>query len=151
MRITRRGLIGTGAAALAAGAGGAWILRGALARSDLAQLMTPPEAHAAAASGALLLVDIRRPDEWAATGVPEHGAPIDMRAEDFAAQLQAARSGPTQPVGVICARGVRSARLTRRLAEAGIGPIIDIPEGMLGSVAGPGWLARALPVTPYPT
>lgn len=109
--------------------------------------MTPPQALAAAQSGAILLVDIRRPDEWAATGVAAPAIRLDMRRADFIDALDAHRSAPNQPIALICARGVRSARLTRRLLGAGIAPIIDVPEGMLGSSAGPGWLARGLPVT----
>lgn len=116
------------------------------ARAETATIMTPPEALSAAASGAILLVDIRRPDEWQSTGIAEPAVPIDLRDSDFIDQLRAARQSNSQPIAVICARGVRSARMTRRLAEANIGPIIDIPEGMLGSNVGPGWLARGLPV-----
>ncbi len=109
--------------------------------------MTPEEAFAAAAAGEILLVDIRRPDEWNATGLPEHAVPLDMRDEAFLMRVQEARASESQPVALICARGVRSARLTHRLDAAGIGPIIDVPEGMLGSRDGPGWLERGLPVT----
>ena len=49
----------------------------------------------------------------------------------------------------MCARGVRSRRLTARLTEAGFTNIIDVPEGMLGSSAGPGWLKNDLPTTAY--
>ncbi len=117
------------------------------ARLNGAQTMTPQEAFAAAASGEILLVDIRRPDEWETTGLPEHAVPLDMREDTFLAGVRAARLSDNQPVALICARGVRSARLTHRLDAAGIGPIIDVPEGMLGSRDGPGWLERGLPVT----
>ena len=39
--------------------------------------------------------------------------------------------------------------MARRLSEAGFTQIIDVPEGMLGSAAGPGWLALDLPVRTY--
>ena len=115
-------------------------------RSRAATVMTPDEALAAAATGAILLVDIRRPDEWQATGVPEYAVPLDLREPDFVEKIRAARTSATQPVAVICARGVRSARVTKELHGSGISPIVDIPEGMLGSFAGPGWLERGLPV-----
>lgn len=108
--------------------------------------MTPDEALRAAASGDILLVDIRRPDEWQRTGVAPNAVTIDMRDDAFLQQVQAARSSPTQPIALICARGVRSARVTQWLNDAALSPIIDIPEGMLGSRAGPGWLGRGLPV-----
>jgi len=116
-------------------------------RADAAEVMTPPEALAAAEKGAILIVDIRRPDEWQRTGIAQYAVAIDLRDDEFFDRLAAARSSATQPIAVICARGVRSARMTKRLQEAGLGPLIDIPEGMLGSSAGPGWLDRGLPIS----
>ena len=48
-------------------------------------------------------------------------------------------------MALICAGGVRSARLANRLDAAGLGPILDVPEGMEGSAAGPGWIKSGLP------
>ena len=108
------------------------------------------EAYEAARDGRILLVDIRTPQEWRITGIPRGAHPIDMRREDFRAALDDLTGGDrTRPVALICARGVRSARLGNRLADAGYARILDVPEGMLGSRAGPGWLAAGLPVTPY--
>jgi rhodanese-related sulfurtransferase len=109
------------------------------------------EAHAQADDGAVLLVDIRRPDEWRRTGVPEGAVPLDMRRDDFIAAL-AGLTGEdrSRPVALICARGVRSARLATRLSAAGFTQVRDVPEGMLGSAAGPGWLAAGLPVETPP-
>ena len=145
MTLSRRQMLVCGAAA-ALGVGALSLPYIRPPAADGSGVMTPPEALTAAAEGAILLVDIRRPDEWARTGVPLHAVPIDMRRDDFLAQLSQARTSETQPVALICARGVRSARLTQRLDAAGVAPIVDIPEGMLGSTAGPGWLKRGLPV-----
>ncbi len=107
------------------------------------------QAYRAATDGTLTLIDIRRPDEWALTGVGEGAHPLDMRTPDFEAALaRLSGNDPTAPVALICARGVRSSRLAARLADAGFTGIIDVPEGMLGSAAGPGWIARGLPVRP---
>ncbi len=94
----------------------------------------------------MVLVDIRRPDEWARTGVGAGAQPLDMRREDFIAALLRLTGGPDAPVALICARGVRSRHLAVQLAEAGFGDVRDVPEGMLGSGAGPGWLRKGLPV-----
>ncbi len=111
-------------------------------------VLTPPQAAELAQSGEITLIDIRRPDEWDKTGVPAGGHPIDMRRDDFVAALDAlVDADKDSPIALICARGVRSDRLSARLTEAGFTNIIDIPEGMLGSSAGPGWLERGLPVT----
>ncbi|MFD3190639.1 rhodanese-like domain-containing protein [Sedimentitalea sp. HM32M-2] len=104
-----------------------------------------------AARNQVLLIDIRRPDEWRDTGLPRHAHALDMRRDDFGAALTALTAGDrARPIALICARGVRSARLARRLSNAGFDQIINVPEGMLGSPAGPGWLAAGLPVTPVP-
>lgn len=108
------------------------------------------QAHDQAVAGELLLVDIRRPDEWRRTGLGEGAEPLDMRRKDFVAALSALVDGDLdRPVALICARGVRSARLSQRLSAAGFTQIIDVPEGMLGSRAGPGWLASDLPTRRY--
>ena len=112
--------------------------------------MSPGQAYAAAGAGEILLIDIRRPDEWARTGLGEGAIGIDMRREDFEDRLLAAVEGDkTRPVALICARGVRSRRLAGRLSAAGFTQVIDVPEGMLGSGAGPGWLRRNLPIIAY--
>jgi rhodanese-related sulfurtransferase len=108
--------------------------------------LSTPQAHNAALSGAIVLVDIRRPDEWTRTGVGEGAVPISMLGRDFIDQVSAKVGGDhTQPVALICARGVRSRKMTTRLQQAGFTNIIDVPEGMLGSGAGAGWIKRGLP------
>ena len=107
-------------------------------------------AHSQALDGDIVLIDIRRPDEWRKTGVGVGAQPLDMRRKDFVDALAVLIDGDlTTPVALICARGVRSARTSQRLAKAGFTTIIDVPEGMLGSRAGPGWLASDLPTYPY--
>ncbi|MEM9755860.1 MAG: rhodanese-like domain-containing protein [Pseudomonadota bacterium] len=144
-------LIGVPAAALSVAAGGtfAYWHRGSL--PDEVGELTVQEAQARLAADEIWLVDIRRPDEWQATGVASGALLLDMRREDFIDALaQATSADPGRPMAFICARGVRSRRLIRTLDDAGIGPIIDVPEGMLGSPAGPGWIAAGLPVVQPP-
>lgn len=109
--------------------------------------LSPPEAHALAVKDKIFLVDIRRPDEWASTGSGEGAHRIDMRRKDFATAIDTLVSGDTSaPIALICARGVRSDRTSRKLKNAGFTNIIDVPEGMLGSRSGPGWIKRKLPL-----
>ncbi len=106
-----------------------------------------PEALRKAAAGEITLVDIRTPKEWEGTGIGVGAIPLDMRLNDFTDQLlQLLEGDPDRPVALICARGVRSARLAGQLTDAGFTNIIDVPEGMLGSSAGPGWIRRGLEV-----
>ncbi|MGR3759753.1 rhodanese-like domain-containing protein [Roseobacteraceae bacterium NS-SX3] len=147
--VSRRGLmLGGLAAAGAAAAGWGWLRR--VAPKYAQPRLSAAEAYARAQAGEVVLIDIRTPREWRATGVPAGGRPIDMRRPDFAAALQAV-AGPDRaaPIALICARGVRSARMTLALAEAGFTSILDVPEGMLGSRAGPGWIAAGLPVVAW--
>lgn len=139
----RRHVLALGALALAGGLGLAW----RATRLPQGPALSAPEAAARVAAGTLVLVDIRRPDEWAATGSAKGAWRLDMRDPGFVAALTQATGGdPDRPIAVICARGVRSARLATRLRAAGFAKVYDVPEGMLGSAAGPGWLARSLPL-----
>ena len=150
-RARRAVLTGGLAAGLVAAAGaGSWRHATRAGAAGSAGTLTPPEALAAARAGDLVLIDVRRPDEWATTGLPHGAVPIDMLREDFADALRLAAGDPPLPVALICARGVRSRRASAALAEAGTSRVIDVPEGMLGSAAGPGWIARGLPVDPAP-
>jgi rhodanese-related sulfurtransferase len=101
-----------------------------------------------AEAGEILLIDIRRPDEWQSTGTAKGAHRIDLRDPDFIDALAKLAEGDrTRPIALICARGVRSARTANLLAENGFSQVINIPEGMLGSSDGPGWIARGLPLT----
>ena len=116
--------------------------------AQAAEVLTAKEAFAKAATGKITLIDIRTPEEWAETGSGAGAKRLDMRRNDFGAALDKILGGDkSKPVALICARGVRSSRLSRALRNGGYTNIIDVPEGMLGSYAGPGWLERGLPVT----
>lgn len=148
----RRLLLGGGAVALISGAGflaadGGNLIYTALTEDFGGQMIDAPTAHRQAVAGMITLIDIRRPDEWAHTGIGEGGQGIDLREDNFIDLVSQAVDGdPNAPIALICARGVRSARVSNQLINAGFNTIIDVPEGMLGSAAGPGWIARGLPV-----
>lgn len=149
-QFTRRGFGILGSAVLVGGMvfGARWFNISAQAGAD--GTLSTPDAHEAALSGQVLLVDIRRPDEWSHTGVGEGAVPLDMRRPDFIDMLLVLTKGQSdRPVALICARGVRSRALGNRLRDAGFTKIIDVPEGMLGSGAGPGWVRRGLPTVAW--
>ncbi len=146
----RRFLIGAGALALV---GASFAVTGgrnlfwSILSEDVADRIDVETAHRLAEAGDIVLIDIRRPDEWAATGSPASGHRLDMRREDFSDRLLELVGGDLDaPIALICARGVRSSRLTNQLTAAGFTRVIDVPEGMLGSAAGPGWIRASLPV-----
>ena len=137
-------LIAGGSCVVAAGLGAAWAMGGDRSHGDA---LGPAAAHAAADGGGILLLDVRRPEEWRETGIPAGARPLDMRRDDFVGEVMAMVGGDRdRPVALICAGGVRSDRTGARLAGAGFTRVIDVPEGVEGSPAGPGWLARGLPV-----
>lgn len=104
------------------------------------------DARQAALAGEMLLVDIRTPEEWASTGLPDVAYPINLRGEGFAVKLKKLMDdNPGKPVAVICASGGRSTFVSEALSQRGI-DVLNVREGMMGSDAGPGWLNRSLPV-----
>jgi len=146
-RIARRGLVLGGVAVVTGAAifGANWF--NIAATDDREGSISAPEAFADVQAGLLTLVDIRRPDEWAQTGVGQGAVLIDMLRDDFEEALFDTVSGDRAArIAMICARGVRSRGMARQLKAAGYTNIVDISEGMLGSGAGPGWIKRGLPV-----
>ena len=108
--------------------------------------MKPKAAYDAVQSGEIILLDIRRPDEWAATNVAEGAVGLDMRDDDFVPTLVALRrANPDTPIALICRTGGRSDYVTKALAAQGFPGLVDVSEGMVGGANGPGWLKRGLP------
>ena len=111
-----------------------------------AEVMSAKDARAAALSGEVVLVDIRTPEEWAKTGLPDVAVPLNLRGEGFFDKLRGLMAeNPGKPVAMICATGGRSGFVTDALEKQGI-DVRDVSEGMMGSTSGPGWLKRSLPV-----
>jgi rhodanese-related sulfurtransferase len=113
--------------------------------------LSAPEARARAAAGEVVLIDIRRPDEWRATGVAEGATRIDMLhpggAEGFTrAVLERVEADRNAPIALICRTGNRSTQVQRYLLAQGFTRVYNVREGMAGSAAGPGWLSRGLPI-----
>jgi len=113
--------------------------------------LAAPAAWEQAQAGQLTLIDIRRPDEWRQTGVARGALEINMQhprgALGFVEQVAAEVGGNrAAPIGLICRTGNRTSHMQRVLADAGFTNVTHIGEGMVGSRAGPGWLARGLPV-----
>jgi len=145
---SRRSVLALGISSL-----GAAILAGAMpavaANGDIATevgYMKPDDAHKAALAGEIILIDIRRPDEWLETRVAEGAIGLDMREENFVPTLVALRrANPEKPIALICRTGNRTGYVTSALAGQGFPGLVDVNEGMQGGPNGPGWLKRGLP------
>jgi rhodanese-related sulfurtransferase len=149
--------------ALVRGLGMAGLMSCLFAGTVQAQL-TPPapsalttlsavQAHERAQSGEVTLIDIRQPEEWRQTGVAQDVKRVSMRqpggGQAFAQAIyEASGRNLDAPIVLICRTGSRTSRLVPLLKEMGFTNVVDVPEGMLGSRAGPGWIARGLPVDP---
>lgn len=106
------------------------------------------EARNNALSEELVLVDIRRPEEWAETGIADIAIEIDMRSPEFLPRIrQLQQANPGKAIGFICAVGSRSAALARWFTRQGQSHFVDVSAGMIGRN---GWLANGLPVRPAP-
>lgn len=118
---------------------------------DSGPTLAAPEAYAQAQAGKLTLIDIRRPDEWRQTGVAKNALQINMAHPQgmagFVQQVTAELGGDRNaPIGLICRTGSRTTQMQQALREAGFTQVYNIREGVAGSAAGPGWIARGLPL-----
>jgi rhodanese-related sulfurtransferase len=121
-----------------------------------AGVLTADQAQALAARGALTLMDVRLPSEWAETGLPAGATGVslqnplthEVRAGFVDDVLRAVGGDRAHPLALICARGSRSGFARELLAEAGFTNVDDVSEGVVGGPNGPGWLARGLPTEP---
>jgi rhodanese-related sulfurtransferase len=101
--------------------------------------------------GALLVIDVRSPQEWGQSGVPQGARLVTIHGPDgLAGFVEALRrelgEDTDRPVALICARGQRSTVAQAALIEAGFTQVLNIREGVFGSRSGPGWLTRDLPM-----
>ena len=78
-------------------------------------------------SGAVLL-DVRRPDEFAGGHLPD-AVNIDVTGPDFAQRVAAL--DPARPTYVYCRSGARSANAAGQLTAAGFGAVHNLLGGVL--------------------
>lgn len=121
-----------------------------------AQDISAPEALQAAQDGRIKLIDIRTPPEWKQTGVAHGALPINMihpqGPAGFLNEVMAIVGGDrTAPIALICRTGNRTTQVQKFLQAQGFTQVYNVREGMAGSSAGPGWLARKLPTEPCGT
>jgi len=121
------------------------------------QQIAAPAAHDAAVAGDRTLIDVRSPEEWRETGLPEGGVPVTIHDSQgwrgfLDKILNAVGNDRSRPLALICASGVRSSAALRFLRSQGFTDVLDVSEGMMGRGGrgpGGGWLQRGLPTVPY--
>jgi rhodanese-related sulfurtransferase len=137
----RHGMIAVGLVLLA---------NGALRAEDGA--IPAREAWSEASAGRLVIIDVRSPDEWAATGTPRGALRISIEQsfgdDDFVgAVLSQLGHDRAVAVALICTGGERSRRAGELLAAAAFADVRQVREGLRG--AGPGqlgWIELGLPL-----
>lgn len=121
-----------------------------LAGSALAQglpSVSVRDAHEAARAGRMVIVDIRRPDEWAESGVAEGAIRLNMLDPDFPQRLVALKqqSGDKE-LGIICRTANRTDYVQKAFARHNF-RLVNIRGGMAGNPEDQGWIDAGLPVT----
>lgn len=106
-------------------------------------------------AGERMLIDVRTPAEWKATGVPEGAVTINLNgpggAKEFVSEVFRQSGGDkARPLAVICRSGHRSAMAWQALHDAGFTDVVDVKEGVEGGPNGPGWIKRGLPMRGIP-
>jgi len=97
--------------------------------------LTPAQFSEAMRRPGVLLLDVRRPDEFAGGHLPG-AVNIDVTAPDFAQRVAALDK--TRPTYVYCRSGARSTRAANQLTQAGfvhisnlIGGVLEWPEKLV--------------------
>lgn len=117
------------------------------ADSALPSTISVRQAHAATRVGRIILVDIRRPEEWADTGVAEGAIRLDMTSSAFEARLAGLKAeNPGKPIALICRTASRTRTVQEQLSARGWQGLVNVSGGMLGDGRNPGWLAEKLPL-----
>ena len=102
------------------------------------------DAHASAKRKNAILIDVRSPDEWEATGLPAHAHPVCLQDASMVAKIhEIANEDLDRPLAVICRSGARSAQACRLLTRAGFTQVSNVKGGMMQ------WQALKLPIKAY--
>ncbi|WNJ92213.1 rhodanese-like domain-containing protein [Bosea sp. 685] len=116
------------------------------ARAQSSGTLSAREAYDGVTAGALLIIDIRTPDEWTDTGVPQGALRLDAESAGFEVRLAGIRlDHPGKRIALIDRSGGLAASIQAKLAGRGWRDLVMVRSGMLGPE---GWLSEKLPVVP---
>jgi rhodanese-related sulfurtransferase len=109
--------------------------------------MSPLEVAKLSSDKKIVLIDIRRPEEWAETGVAENAHKLDMTDELFLSKLSKITQGNrTQPIALICRTASRTRVVQDALMQMGYSNVINVEGGMIGNDEDKGWIKHGLPL-----
>lgn len=112
------------------------------------------EAYKLASSGDVILIDIRSVEEWEQTGLAVNSHPISMHQKGGMPKLEEdilvlLKGDKSQSIALICAGGLRSARVQNYLKDKGFKSIYNVKEGIVGGWFSQGWIEQGLPTVNY--
>ncbi len=122
------------------------LLSPALLANSLGQL-NPEQLQSLQQSQNALIVDVRTPAEWQASGVIANSQKLQgfdsngkFDADKWLSDLQKLKSSAEQPVILVCRSGHRSSKIGEILAQRGENNIYHLSNGIQG------WIQSGLPV-----
>ncbi len=109
--------------------------------------MSPVDAARLVTEKKVILIDIRRPEEWQETGVAENAHKLDMNDPLFSTKLSKLMDGDrTKSIALICRTATRTRVVQQALLQSGYSSVINVEGGMIGNAADKGWINHGLPV-----
>ncbi|MEO1167882.1 MAG: rhodanese-like domain-containing protein [Pseudomonadota bacterium] len=120
-----------------------WLTRSG-AKAPKPQLVSVIDAQARAHAGSLTIVDVRMPEEWAATGLPEGAKGVALGAPEFADALaELSDAHPSKTLAMFCKSGMRSEKAAKIAKAHGLDRVEIVAGGMEA------WTKAQLPTTPF--
>ncbi len=101
----------------------------------------------------MILIDIRRPEEWRETGVPRGAVMLSLERhpsgfEGFVLDLKTLlHEDLSRPVALICRTGRRTSLILPHLRKLGFNNAVHVTGGIFGNRTSTGWLAEKLPMS----
>ena len=92
-------------------------------------------------AGDILLIDVREPDEWLATGSPLGSLRVALQSTDFVGQvLEHTGHRKELPIALCCRSGLRGKKAAELLVQDGFENVSNVEGGMMK------WISEKLPV-----
>ncbi len=92
-------------------------------------------------TGDVLLIDVREPDEWRATGSPRGSLRVALQSPDFVNQIREYSNHRKElPIALCCRSGLRGKKAAELLVQDGFDNVSNVEGGMMK------WVSEDLPV-----
>lgn len=104
------------------------------------QTLSAESTYALMQKNSLILVDVRKPDEWHKTGIPKNSRGVTLSDDGFAeAILELTNNNKTKCIALTCHAGSRSKEAAFKLHNAGFKNLISVDGGIVS------WIEAELP------